>query len=297
MKYFPHEVQLHGSREHAAAGRRLPIEFKLNGASVVGRAGRDHPRDRAAPRRRDPAPLLHAAACVRTATAAPAWSRSTASACSRPRAAATRRAGMKVHERQRARACMSQKMVLELLLSDMPRDAATRTDSELDQWAQKLGRRASRASRRATQPAAGPVAPGDRGQSRRLHPVHALPARLPRGAGATTSSATPGAASTRKIVFDFDDPMGASTCVACGECVQACPTGALMPAREARPGRRSTSTVDSVCPFCGVGCQLTYHVKDNTRSSSSTAATARPTTGGCASRAATASTTCTTRSA
>ena len=33
-----------------------------------------------------------------------------------------------------------------------------------------------------------------------------------------------------KIVFDFDDPMGQSTCVACGECVQACPTGALMPA-------------------------------------------------------------------
>jgi formate dehydrogenase major subunit len=36
-----------------------------------------------------------------------------------------------------------------------------------------------------------------------------------------------------KIVFDQDDPMGASTCVACGECVQACPTGALMPARDA----------------------------------------------------------------
>ena len=33
-----------------------------------------------------------------------------------------------------------------------------------------------------------------------------------------------------KIVFDFDDPMGSSTCVACGECVQACPTGALMEA-------------------------------------------------------------------
>src|SRR5438445_13485199 len=33
-----------------------------------------------------------------------------------------------------------------------------------------------------------------------------------------------------KIVFDLDDPMGRSTCVACGECVQACPTGALMPA-------------------------------------------------------------------
>ena len=35
-----------------------------------------------------------------------------------------------------------------------------------------------------------------------------------------------------KIVFDLDDPMGDSTCVACGECVQACPTGALMPARD-----------------------------------------------------------------
>ena len=33
-----------------------------------------------------------------------------------------------------------------------------------------------------------------------------------------------------KVVFDFDDPMGESTCVACGECVQACPTGALMEA-------------------------------------------------------------------
>ena len=65
-----------------------------------------------------------------------------------------------------------------------------------------------------------------------------------------------------KIVFDLDDPMGNSTCVACGECVQACPTGALMPARDVAmvvPDK----TVDSVCPYCGVGCQLTYNVKDN----------------------------------
>ena len=70
-------------------------------------------------------------------------------------------------------------------------------------------------------------------------------------------------AGASKIVFDFDDPMGDSTCVACGECVQACPTGALMPARDAGtivPDKQ----VDSVCPYCGVGCQLTYHVKDNT---------------------------------
>jgi formate dehydrogenase major subunit len=56
--------------------------------------------------------------------------------------------------------------------------------------------------------------------------------------------------------------MGASTCVACGECVRACPTGALMPARGAGLVEPDKS-VDSVCPYCGVGCQLTYRVKDN----------------------------------
>ncbi len=69
-----------------------------------------------------------------------------------------------------------------------------------------------------------------------------------------------------KVVFDFDDPMGQSTCVACGECVQACPTGALMPAayldesqtRVVYPDR----SVDSLCPYCGVGCQVSYKVKD-----------------------------------
>src|SRR5437899_847165 len=65
-----------------------------------------------------------------------------------------------------------------------------------------------------------------------------------------------------EIVFDLGDPMGESTCVACGECVQACPTGALMPARGAGLIAADTS-VDSVCPYCGVGCQRTYHVKDN----------------------------------
>ncbi|MBW4933039.1 formate dehydrogenase subunit alpha [Marinobacter sp. F4206] len=74
-----------------------------------------------------------------------------------------------------------------------------------------------------------------------------------------------GAAS--KVIFDFDDPMGDSTCVACGECVQACPTGALMPATLIDAQGRGDSavadrTVDSICPYCGVGCQLTYHIKD-----------------------------------
>tara|TARA_B100000029_G_scaffold139203_2_gene134289 strand:+ start:5874 stop:8627 length:2754 start_codon:yes stop_codon:yes gene_type:complete len=70
-----------------------------------------------------------------------------------------------------------------------------------------------------------------------------------------------------KIVFDFDDPMGDSTCVACGECVQACPTGALMPASivdENGIGKSATDNqIESICPYCGVGCQIQYNVKDN----------------------------------
>ena len=65
-----------------------------------------------------------------------------------------------------------------------------------------------------------------------------------------------------QVVFDMDDPMGDSTCVGCGECVQACPTGALMPAQKVGLVK-ADRLVDSLCPYCGVGCQLTYHVKDN----------------------------------
>ena len=67
-----------------------------------------------------------------------------------------------------------------------------------------------------------------------------------------------------EIVFDIGDPMGDSTCVACGECVQVCPTGALLPANGAGAGDMvADKSVDSVCPYCGVGCQVTFHVKDN----------------------------------
>ena len=71
-----------------------------------------------------------------------------------------------------------------------------------------------------------------------------------------------------KIVFDQDDPMGGSSCVACGECVQACPTGALMPATvmddaETGDSKDYDREVESVCPYCGVGCQISFKVKDN----------------------------------
>ena len=71
-----------------------------------------------------------------------------------------------------------------------------------------------------------------------------------------------------EIVFDMNDPMGQSTCVACGECVQACPTGALMPAtvldaHEIGDSKAYDREVASVCPYCGVGCQLSFKIKDD----------------------------------
>jgi len=67
---------------------------------------------------------------------------------------------------------------------------------------------------------------------------------------------------TARISFDLDNPMGASTCVTCGECVQACPTGALVnkPITEPIRPREELDSVDTVCPYCGVGCALTFHV-------------------------------------
>ena len=67
--------------------------------------------------------------------------------------------------------------------------------------------------------------------------------------------------------FDMADPMGDSSCVACGECVQACPTGALMPAtvtdaNQVGDSKDFDSEVESICPFCGVGCQVSLKVKD-----------------------------------
>jgi formate dehydrogenase major subunit len=173
-------------------------------------------------------------------------------------------AGMKVRT-QSDRAVKARAMVMELLVADQPARATSHDPtSSLWNWAERIGVTESRF------PAA------QRWEHDPSHPAMRvnldaciqcnLCVRACREVQVNDVIGMAYRNAAAKIVFDFDDPMGQSTCVACGECVQACPTGALMPAayldasetRTVWPDRK----VDSLCPYCGVGCQVTYEVKD-----------------------------------
>jgi len=67
-----------------------------------------------------------------------------------------------------------------------------------------------------------------------------------------------------KITAKNDLPLKDSDCVFCGECLQACPVGALIPDRPFRDGRfKDTKKIRTTCSFCGVGCQINIFVQDN----------------------------------
>ena len=167
------------------------------------------------------------------------------------------------------RAVKSQKMVLEMLLSDMPAqghkwigDDTLRQHGELSEWAARLGVNVRPALAAITRPQPAPDL---------SHPAMAVNldaciqcTRCVRACREEQVNDVIGYAhrgNHSAIVFDLQDGMGDSTCVACGECVQACPTGALMP--KSHIGAQAVDRkVDSVCPFCGVGCLITYNVKD-----------------------------------
>ncbi|MCG7962459.1 MAG: molybdopterin-dependent oxidoreductase, partial [Candidatus Thiodiazotropha taylori] len=153
----------------------------------------------------------------------------------------------------------AQKLVLELLKSDVGETAHTH-DSELDHWLQSLEVGKPRFPTRQ-QPAADHSHPAIAvNLDACIQCTRCLRACREIQVNNVIGYARRGSAST--IVFDSEEALANSSCVACGECVQACPTGALMPAKEA--AREETEKqIDSICPYCGVGCQLTYHVDDN----------------------------------
>ena len=174
--------------------------------------------------------------------------------------------GMKVKATS-DRAKTARRMVFELLVTDQPERATSRDpQSKFWGWADRMGIDVARFPEREKMPA-----------SDRSHPAMAvnldaciqcnLCVRACREVQVNDVIGMAGRGHGEKIVFDFDDPMGQSTCVACGECVQACPTGALMPSTLVNAKNVRTEYPDrevhSVCPYCGVGCQLTYQIKDD----------------------------------
>jgi formate dehydrogenase major subunit len=165
------------------------------------------------------------------------------------------------------RAKQSQKMVLELLLSDMPDQGHKWTSDgqhgELSDWAHQLGVavRPELQALRRQQPSSDVSHPAMAvNLDACIQCKRCVTACRDEQVNDVIGYAHRGSSS--QIVFDLQDNMGSSTCVACGECVQACPTGALMP--KSQVGSQVVDQkVDSVCPFCGVGCLLTYNIKDN----------------------------------
>jgi formate dehydrogenase major subunit len=165
------------------------------------------------------------------------------------------------------RAKKSREMVFELLLADQPaRNVSHDPKSRLWEWVDEMG--IGEVSRYPTrgQPEPDPSHPamavnldacihcGLCVRACREVQVNDVIGMAYRGHGA-------------KVVFDFDDPMGVSTCVACGECVQACPTGALMESTLLDAAGVRTEfedrSVDTVCPYCGVGCLTKVYAKED----------------------------------
>jgi len=163
------------------------------------------------------------------------------------------------------RVAHARRMVFELLLADMPDAAARDGSGSFARWSRALGVTHSRFAAEARD-----VAPD------LSHPAMAvqldaciacgLCERACREVQHNDVIGFAGRGMASRVVFDAALPMGASSCVGCGECVQACPTGALLPRTVLDATDRrdigATHQVASVCPYCGVGCQLDFHTRD-----------------------------------
>ena len=156
-------------------------------------------------------------------------------------------------DRHRARQESSRKMVFELLVADQPARAdLARSRFEILALGRKgRGDRKPLPGRRA--PSLRHQPSGHGGQPRRLHPLQPLRARLPRGAGQRRHRHGRARGHHGRSSSTSTTRWATATCVACGECVQACPTGALMPAALLDDNQTRTQwadrEVDSLCPY------------------------------------------------
>ncbi|MDE0728070.1 MAG: formate dehydrogenase subunit alpha [Alphaproteobacteria bacterium] len=156
------------------------------------------------------------------------------------------------------RAVQARAMVMELLLADQPPRTATHSpEAQFWQWAEAMEVTTSRFPARAAAPRPDPSHPAMQVNMDACIQCN-LCVRACREVQVNDVIAMAGRGADSHIAFDFDDPMGDSRCVGCGECVRVCPTGALLPAAGPVEVDRK---VASVCPYCGVGCQLEFHVR------------------------------------
>lgn len=66
-----------------------------------------------------------------------------------------------------------------------------------------------------------------------------------------------------QVTSAFDDPEKLSECVSCGNCISVCPTGAIYPKGISYENDNTIVKTQTVCPYCGVGCKLNLHIKEN----------------------------------
>ena len=159
------------------------------------------------------------------------------------------------------RARTAQKMVLELLKSDMPQpdEGTLKQSSEFESWCNKLdiGKPRFDAHQQPDGDSSNPAIVVN--LSACIQCTRCVRACREIQVNDVIGFAFSGSHS--KIVFDLDDEMGTSSCVSCGECVQVCPTGALKNKLE-NTDLVTDKKVDTACPYCGVGCLLTYNVSE-----------------------------------
>ncbi len=214
-------------------------------------------------------------------------SRTLVPSCSR-----TVEAGMSVQtDSERVRT--SRRMVLELLASSVDLSLAP---AEVAGWIARYGARPHRFG-----PAAAPAGPGERDRRHAGHHADLVPGRAETvatpvkldndayvrdysrcilcykcvqacgtDAQNTFAIAIAGRGFDARVSTEYDAVLPDSACVYCGNCIGVCPTGALMPLTEFQMRRDGTwdeqvqSLTRTICPYCGVGCNLELHVQDDT---------------------------------
>jgi predicted molibdopterin-dependent oxidoreductase YjgC len=178
-------------------------------------------------------------------------------------------AGMKIRtDSERVRA--SRRMVFELLSSSVDMSL---TGQDVQGWMERYGAHADRFGRPAERATVAQPVKVDNELYVRDYSKCILCYKCVEACGIdaqnTFAIAIGGRGFEARVTAEFDNPLPDSACVYCGNCIGVCPTGALMFTSEYEMRRAGTwdqsrqEVTSTICPYCGVGCQLDLHVQEN----------------------------------